>query len=590
MAKEKIQMVDDDEVENVGIMAGFMDDFEDVLEEIMGEEAEMEEGDDSDMANMMNRRPDSPEILMNNLRGDIRSLDARREELADLVGYNAASETPEGVLALLQPILAQQQAAVAMPPMAQPPVAPPGPSPAGSSMPPVDAAGGIASLPMDQGPMSPPIMDQGPAPMAMARGGYVQSFQDGSGEAGVTPADGASYSPDIVELANAAIRSRLEQQPAALPDVTARTEELYPEYERLLGGGGKDAAQAQMLFDIAQAALGYAGNVGPGGQPLRGSQAARLAGAVSQLPGKIGATAAGMSKEARTLKLAAMQRAEQERAAVQAANTQLSEQQTDLYKEIVKTAGTRPMSDAEKQAYGITGDSAKLPWVMKNGAPSLPGGYPTPSAVPDPEAIALESYMGSMGTKLSEQRLEYAKSASLLPDIANLQILSKAAGEGRANEVLTNLFPAYNEVGAAYRSVVSRLLPQMRAPGSGAQSDKDIEVLRQGFGGLADTADVRELVLTTMQNKAQLDKEKLDIMAKIGLPEDEGGISIMEANRLITDLNNRSVMTPSLMAALEKIVPSELMESIYSGTAQSTIRTPEEIAAAISGAQAAGGN
>ena len=590
MAKEKIQMVDDDEVENVGIMAGFMDDFEDVLEEMMGEEAEMEEGDDADMANMMNRRPDSPEILMNNLRGDIRSLDARREELADLVGYNAASETPEGVLALLQPILAQQQAAVAMPPMAQPPVAPPGPSPAGSSMPPVDAAGGIASLPMDQGPMSPPIMDQGPAPMAMARGGYVQSFQDGSGEAGVTPADGASYSPDIVELANAAIRSRLEQQPAALPDVTARTEELYPEYERLLGGGGKDAAQAQMLFDIAQAALGYAGNVGPGGQPLRGSQAARLAGAVSQLPGKIGATAAGMSKEARTLKLAAMQRAEQERAAVQAANTQLSEQQTDLYKEIVKTAGTRPMSDAEKQAYGITGDSAKLPWVMKNGAPSLPGGYPTPSAVPDPEAIALESYMGSMGTKLSEQRLEYAKSASLLPDIANLQILSKAAGEGRANEVLTNLFPAYNEVGAAYRSVVSRLLPQMRAPGSGAQSDKDIEVLRQGFGGLADTADVRELVLTTMQNKAQLDKEKLDIMAKIGLPEDEGGISIMEANRLITDLNNRSVMTPSLMAALEKIVPSELMESIYSGTAQSTIRTPEEIAAAISGAQAAGGN
>ena len=428
--------------------------------------------------------------------------------------------------------------------------------------------------------------------MGMAKGGYVQHFQEGSGEAGVTPAEDpyGAYPPEIVEAAKARVLAMMSQQPAALPDVTARTEELYPEYERLLGGGGKDAAQAQILFDIAQAALGYAGNVGPGGQPLRGSQAARLAGAASQLPGKIGATAAGMSKEARALKLAAMQRAEQERAAVQAANTQLSEQQTDLYKEIVKTAGTRPMSEVEKTAYGITGDSAKLPWVMKNGAPSLPGGYPTPSAVPDPEAIALESYMGSMGTKLSEQRLEYAKSASLLPDIANLQILSKAAGEGRANEVLTNLFPAYNEVGAAYRSVVSRLLPQMRAPGSGAQSDKDIEVLRQGFGGLADTADVRELVLTTMQNKAQLDKEKLDIMAKIGLPEDEGGISIMEANRLITDLNNRSVMTPSLMAALEKIVPSELMESIYSGAAQSTIRTPEEIAAAISGAQAAGGN
>ena len=209
-------MVDDDEVENVGIMAGFMDDFEEVLEEMMGEEANMEEGDDADMARMMDRRPDSPEIVMNNLRGDVRSLDARREELADLVGFNAASETPEGVLALLQPVLAQQQAAAAMPPM-MPPVAPPGASPAGPSMPPA-GAGGIASLPMDQGPMSPPI--------AMAEGGYVQHFQEGSGEAGVTPADDAfaAYPPEIVEAAKARVLEMMSQQPTALPDVSARTE------------------------------------------------------------------------------------------------------------------------------------------------------------------------------------------------------------------------------------------------------------------------------------------------------------------------------------------------------------------------------
>ena len=85
--EEVVQMVDDDEVENVGIMSGFMDDIEELMEEIS--EAEMngiEEGEDADMARMMNRTPDSPEILMNNLRGDMRSIDARREELADLVG------------------------------------------------------------------------------------------------------------------------------------------------------------------------------------------------------------------------------------------------------------------------------------------------------------------------------------------------------------------------------------------------------------------------------------------------------------------------------------------------------------------------
>jgi hypothetical protein len=111
--KEKLQMVDDDQVENVGIMSGFMDEIDELLEEISGEE--QEEGDDADMARMMARTPDSPEILMNNLRGDMRSIDARREELADLVGFREAEDTPEGVLTLLQSVLAQQAAAPAMP-------------------------------------------------------------------------------------------------------------------------------------------------------------------------------------------------------------------------------------------------------------------------------------------------------------------------------------------------------------------------------------------------------------------------------------------------------------------------------------------
>jgi hypothetical protein len=81
----------------------------------------------------------------------------------------------EGVLTLLQPILAQQ-AAPAMPmpmpaPMPQgmpPEMAGMAPPPMPQGMPP--AMGGIGGLPMDQGP----------APMAMAKGGMVQYFQDGN--------------------------------------------------------------------------------------------------------------------------------------------------------------------------------------------------------------------------------------------------------------------------------------------------------------------------------------------------------------------------------------------------------------------------
>ena len=112
------QKVKDEDIENVGIMSGFMDDIEELMEEIT--EAEMNGKAGEDMAMIMDRQPDSPEILMNNLRGDYRSVDARREELADLVGMKVAVETPDDVLALLQPVLAQQGIESLTPPSSVP--------------------------------------------------------------------------------------------------------------------------------------------------------------------------------------------------------------------------------------------------------------------------------------------------------------------------------------------------------------------------------------------------------------------------------------------------------------------------------------
>ena len=308
--KDKLQMVDDDQVENVGIMSGFMDEIDELMGEISDDD--MEEGDETDMARMMERTPNSPEILMNNLRGDMRSIDARREELADLVGFREAEETPEGVLTLLQSVLAQQAAAPPMPapqgmPQGMPPemagMAPP-PMPAG----PAPAMGGIGGLPMDQGP----------APMAMANGGMVQYFQDGSGERGVTqfdptPPDTRLSAYPIEEIQAALARIQSQRSQSSIPTIEQGMAKNLPMYQELLGSDPKDT-QAQMLFDIGQAALGYAGNVGPDGQPLRGSAAARLAGATRELPGRIGARAAGMSKEAQALKMAALQQSQSERA------------------------------------------------------------------------------------------------------------------------------------------------------------------------------------------------------------------------------------------------------------------------------------
>ena len=366
--KEKLQMVDDDQVENVGIMSGFMDEIDELMEELSSEERE--EGDDADMARMMARTPDSPEILMNNLRGDMRSIDARREELADLVGFREAEETPEGVLTLLQSVLAQQAAAPPMPapmPQGMPPqmagMAPP-PMPAG----PAPAMAGIGGLPMDQGP----------APMAMANGGMVQYFKNGNEEpqgsdpGGVTPNSGA-YPPEVVAAAIERYKAIMNQQPETIPTLQAGMDASLPMYQELLGSDPKDT-QAQMLFDIGQAALGYAGNVGPDGQPLRGSAAARLAGATRELPGRIGARAAGMSKEAQALKMAALQAAQGERTAAQERNLALSERQGEIYKDVItREPQARMLTPEEVAVMGL--DSEAGAWgIDGKGKPFLAGG------------------------------------------------------------------------------------------------------------------------------------------------------------------------------------------------------------------------
>jgi hypothetical protein len=116
---------------NTGIMQGFED---------------MEETSVEEMPPMA-RVPQNPEILMNNLRGDIRSVDARYMELAQMVGEQAAMDTPPEVLAMLQ-----MQ-------MAQPPVPPAGVPP--EQPPQMDMQGGIGALPQAAG-MMPPGMEGAP--------------------------------------------------------------------------------------------------------------------------------------------------------------------------------------------------------------------------------------------------------------------------------------------------------------------------------------------------------------------------------------------------------------------------------------------
>jgi len=375
--KEKMM----DDVENVGIMQGFLD-------MARQEDDDLEEEEDSEegtSARMLNRSPDSPEILMNNLRGDMRSVDARREELADLVGYKAAADTPDSVLAMLQPVLAQGAGLGALPQsgtVAQGPQAPMPPPPGGSmgmppqAAPPAPSGGDMAALlaaatPAPGGGMAPgamvgpdgrPIPQEGVPPIQMRDGGFVQRFRDGSEEEGVTQLD-EMPSSDYAALLSS-LGSSVEVP--STEDAMKRRMELY---EKIGAVPSQESAKANILFDIAGAALGYASNRGPSGEALTGSGLSRFAGAFSALPAAIQKRAMDIQDTRRQLSLIALEGAEKDRQSAMEMNQQLAEES----RRIALAAINAEAANARTER---TAQSRELAAAIRAGGTGTGGGGP----------------------------------------------------------------------------------------------------------------------------------------------------------------------------------------------------------------------
>ena len=164
------------ESRNSGIMSGF--DMEEMQDDV---------DTNADMEDMppMARTPQNPEILMNTLRGDMRSVDARYMELAQMVGEEAAMETPPEVLAMLMGQMGAQQGGIGALPQGQG-MMPPGAQAPGAGMPAPDQMGAPqpapampqGGIPMPEGMESAPPFSQGAeAPQGYAIGGLVRGAQ-----------------------------------------------------------------------------------------------------------------------------------------------------------------------------------------------------------------------------------------------------------------------------------------------------------------------------------------------------------------------------------------------------------------------------
>jgi len=274
------------------------------------------------------------EDLINRVRGDRAPLEARRDELSMFVGEADAAQTPDSVLAMVQPVIQMSGVDQGIGGLAQQAMDVPVEGP---------MAEGIMSMAAAPEPMPaemPMGMDQGmggPAPVNFNQGGAVRRGDDQPvqyyQEAGavMTPEQEAlltqAYGAGAQQGAREGYQYGISQIPQvqSLEDIFAERKESY---RNLLGGSEeqKNLTQAQMLFDIANLGLGFAGGAGavrPGMSPAE--QLAASAVKLQTLP-TISQRAGTQLEQQQKVDFAAMQAAEKAQEGQRASATKLQEQ------------------------------------------------------------------------------------------------------------------------------------------------------------------------------------------------------------------------------------------------------------------------
>jgi hypothetical protein len=212
---------------------------------------------------------ETPEEVINAMRGNQRPLEARYGELAELVGQEDAQRTPETVLALLQPVMMMTEQGA------------------------MDS--GIGEL-MGQLTGNIDMMDESGAPTEMGQG--VGSLM----MAGVGQQPVANFSQG-----GAVQRFQVGGEASRLQELYS---EMLPVYQGVMGGGEdqRDLTKAQIFFDIADRFGAFAAGIDPRtGERMQGSAAAQFGAAASGLGGQIGERLGAQDQQERALRVAALQ-------------------------------------------------------------------------------------------------------------------------------------------------------------------------------------------------------------------------------------------------------------------------------------------
>lgn len=151
------------------------------------------------------------------------------------------------------------------------------------------------------------------------------------------------------------------------------------------------------------------------------------------------------------------------------------------------------------------------------------------------------------GTAWVDYQKQGANAGALTQDLEVLDELVTLAPQGAISGRLANAIPGVSSAGDAFNSIVKRVAPTMRAPGSGSTSDIEYNGMLQSLPALRNKPEANSAILQIMRAKSAVNIERSAIVDQYSNRE----ISASEARTRISEINKRSIITPELRSALE---------------------------------------
>ena len=218
----------------------------------------------------------------------------------------------------------------------------------------------------------------------------------------------------------------------------------------------------------------------------------------------------------------------------------------------------QPMTPEARAQWGIP-QSDTRPYVMKDGVPTLIGGNGVTvnnnmgGSVPADEEELRKKLGGKEGESWAAYLDAGAVSAGTAQDMQLMDQLIDLAPTGPLQGRMVEMFPGISDAGAAFKSVVSRVAPTLRAPGSGATSDIEYDGMVKSLPALKNRPEANRAISGMMKAKAQINMDRAAVVSAYQNNE----ISAADARKQLQEINSRSIMTPELKAVISALDPKE---------------------------------